>query len=277
MTDKTNDLITDRSRNTSEIETIISKVPEVTLVFWIIKILCTTLGETGGDAFTMSFLGETTAEGNGSGYLIGTAVFAVIFLVAVTIQIKAKKFHPFLYWFTIIATTTVGTTMADYLTRSQGLGYAAGSTILLICVIASLVVWRVVTGTIDIASVRSPRSELFYWLTIMFSQTLGTALGDYVASDDGLNLGYLVSAAVFGGGLLVLVLLYYFSSVSRTILFWIAFILTRPLGAVVGDFLDKPTEDGGLELSRYVATGLLLVLIVLAILIFKQRPAEEAH
>jgi uncharacterized membrane-anchored protein len=277
MSDRTYDLITDQSRETEEIETIISKVPEVTLVFWIIKILCTTLGETGGDAFTMSFLGETTAEGNGSGYLIGTAVFAVIFLVAVVIQIKASKFHPFLYWFTIIATTTVGTTMADYLTRSQGLGYAAGSTILLICVIGSLVIWRIVTGTIDIASVRSPRSELFYWLTIMFSQTLGTALGDYVASDDGLNLGYLVSAAVFGGGLLVLVLLYYFSSASRTILFWIAFILTRPLGAVVGDFLDKPVEDGGLELSRYVATGLLLVLIVLAILIFKQKPAEEAH
>ena len=277
MSDETNDLITDQTRETSEIETIISKVPEVTLVFWIIKILCTTLGETGGDAFTMSFLGETTAEGNGSGYLIGTAVFAVIFLAAVAIQIKAKKFHPFLYWFTIIATTTVGTTMADYLTRSQGLGYAVGSTILLICVIGSLVVWRIVTGTIDITSVRSPRSELFYWLTIMFSQTLGTALGDYVASDDGLNLGYLVSAAVFGGGLLVLVLLYYFSSASRTILFWIAFILTRPLGAVVGDFLDKPVEDGGLELSRYVATGLLLVLIILAILIFKQRPAEEAH
>jgi len=277
MSDETNDLITDQTRETSEIETIISKVPEVTLVFWIIKILCTTLGETGGDAFTMSFLGETTAEGNGSGYLIGTAVFAVIFLAAVAIQIKAKKFHPFLYWFTIIATTTVGTTMADYLTRSQGLGYAVGSTILLICVIGSLVVWRIVTGTIDITSVRSPRSELFYWLTIMFSQTLGTALGDYVASDDGLNLGYLVSAAVFGGGLLVLVLLYYFSRASRTILFWIAFILTRPLGAVVGDFLDKPVEDGGLELSRYVATGLLLVLIILAILIFKQRPAEEAH
>lgn len=277
MSDRTFDLITDQSRETREIETIISKVPEVTLVFWIIKILCTTLGETGGDAFTMSFLGETTDEGNGSGYLIGTAVFAVIFLAAVAIQIKAKKFHPFLYWFTIIATTTVGTTMADYLTRSQGLGYAAGSTVLLICVIGSLIVWRIVTGTIDIASVRSPRSELFYWITIMFSQTLGTALGDYVASDDGLNLGYLVSAAVFGGGLLILVLLYYFSSASRTILFWIAFILTRPLGAVVGDFLDKPVEDGGLELSRYAATAILLVLIVLAILIFKQRPAEEVH
>ena len=277
MADALNDLISDNNEQRDLIDNVVSKVPEVTLVFWIIKILCTTLGETGGDAFTMSFLGETTAEGNGSGYLIGTAVFAVIFLAAVAIQIKAKKFHPFLYWFTIIATTTVGTTMADYLTRSQGLGYAVGSTILLICVIGSLVVWRIVTGTIDITSVRSPRSELFYWLTIMFSQTLGTALGDYVASDDGLNLGYLVSAAVFGGGLLVLVLLYYFSRASRTILFWIAFILTRPLGAVVGDFLDKPVEDGGLELSRYVATGLLLVLIILAILIFKQRPAEEAH
>ena len=253
----------------------VAKVPEVTLIFWIIKILCTTIGETGGDAFTMSFLGETTSEANPNGYLIGTAVFAVIFFVAVALQIKASKFHPFLYWFTIIATTTVGTTFADYLTRSNGLGYTVGSALLLVCVIASLIVWKLSTGTIDIASVRSAKSEMFYWVTIMFSQTLGTALGDWFA--DTADLGYLGAAGVFGAGLLVLALLYYLTSATRPVLFWIAFILTRPLGAVVGDFLDKPHEQGGLQLSRYVATAILLVLIVWAILIFPQKPAEESH
>jgi len=253
----------------------VAKVPEVTLIFWIIKILCTTIGETGGDAFTMSFLGETTSEANPNGYLIGTAVFAVIFFVAVALQIKASKFHPFLYWFTIIATTTVGTTFADYLTRSNGLGYTVGSALLLVGVIASLIVWKLSTGTIDIASVRSAKSEMFYWVTIMFSQTLGTALGDWFA--DTADLGYLGAAGVFGAGLLVLALLYYLTSATRPVLFWIAFILTRPLGAVVGDFLDKPHEQGGLQLSRYVATAILLVLIVGSILIFPQRPAEESH
>jgi len=256
-------------------ESWIAKVPEVTLIFWIIKILCTTIGETGGDAFTMSFLGETTSEANPNGYLIGTTVFAVIFLVAVALQIKASKFHPFLYWFTIIATTTVGTTLADYLTRSNGLGYTVGSALLLGCVIASLIVWKLSTGTIDVASVRSAKSEMFYWVTIMFSQTLGTALGDWFA--DTADLGYLGAAGVFGAGLLVLALLYYLTRVSRPVLFWIAFILTRPLGAVVGDFLDKPHAQGGLALSRYVATAILLVLIIGAILIFPQRPAEESH
>jgi uncharacterized membrane-anchored protein len=255
--------------------TYISKVPEVTLVFWIIKILCTTIGETGGDAFTMSFLGETTENANPYGYLIGTGIFAVIFIIAVGFQIKARKFHPFLYWFTIVATTTVGTTLADYLTRSNGLGYTVGSAILLACVIASLVIWKLSTGTIDVASVRTPRVEIFYWVTIMFSQTLGTALGDWFA--DTADLGYLVAAGVFGSGLLVLALLFYFTSLSRAILFWIAFILTRPLGAVVGDFLDKPYSSGGLALSRYVATLVLLMLIVGAILIFPQKPSENAH
>lgn len=258
-----------------ETKNTLSKVPQVTLVFWIIKILCTTIGETGGDAFTMSYLGETTPDANPNGYLIGTAVFGVIFIIAVAMQIRASRFHPFLYWFTIIATTTVGTTLADYLTRSNGLGYTIGSSILLACVIASLIVWRGATGTIDIASVSNAKSEIFYWITIMFSQTLGTALGDWFA--DTADLGYLGAAGVFGGALLVLVLLLYFTSISQTILFWIAFILTRPLGAVVGDFLDKPYESGGLELSRYVATIVLLILIIGCILIFKQRPAEQAH
>ena len=253
----------------------VSKVPQVTLIFWIIKILATTLGETGGDAVTMSWLGETTAEATGTGYLIGTAIFGAIFLIAVIIQIKAKKFHPFLYWFTIVATTTVGTTLADYVTRSLGVGYPGGSLILLALVIASLAVWRWSTGSVSVESVNTPSVEMFYWVTIMFSQTLGTALGDWVADND--DLGYLGAAAIFGGILLVVVALYYFTSLSRVILFWIAFITTRPLGAVVGDFLDKPVKNGGLELSRTVASIVLMVLIVGLIFIFPQRPASEGH
>ncbi len=253
----------------------VSKVPRVTLIFWIIKILATTLGETGGDAVTMSWLGETTDEATGTGYLIGTAIFGAIFLIAVIIQIKAKKFHPFLYWFTIVATTTVGTTLADYVTRSLGVGYPGGSLILLFLVIASLAVWRWSTGSVSVESVKTPSVEMFYWVTIMFSQTLGTALGDWVADND--DLGYLGAAAIFGGILIVVVALYYFSNLSRVILFWIAFITTRPLGAVVGDFLDKPIKSGGLELSRTVASIVLMILIVGLIFIFPQRPASEGH
>ncbi|HQX54759.1 MAG TPA: hypothetical protein PLP07_02445 [Pyrinomonadaceae bacterium] len=254
---------------------IISKVPQVTLLFWIIKILATTLGETGGDAVTMSWLGETTAEASGFGYLIGTAIFGAIFIVLVIIQIKAKRFHPFLYWLTIVATTTVGTTLADYVTRSIGIGYTGGSTILLTLVVASLLTWRRATGSISVDTVNTPKVEIFYWVTIMFSQTLGTALGDWFA--DTADLGYLGAAAVFGGALAILVALYFWTNVSRTILFWIAFILTRPLGAVVGDFLDKPLDHGGLELSRYTASIMLLVIIAALILIFRPAAAEEAH
>jgi len=281
MADALNDLITDHNAQTPEIDTLISKVPEVTIVFWIIKILCTSVGEIGADALTMSYFGETTENvspfWHEYGYLIGAAIFLVIFLIAVGVQIFSRRFHPIIYWTTIVATTLLGTALADYFTRSEGFGYYWGSVILLALVVLSLVIWRLVTGTIDIASVRTARSEMFYWVTIMFSQTLGTALGDYVASEDGLGLGYLVSGAVFGAGLLILALLYYYSSVSRTILFWIAFILTRPLGAVTGDFLDKPIEDGGLEVNRYLLTAVLLVLIIGAILIFPQRPAKAAH
>jgi uncharacterized membrane-anchored protein len=258
-----------------DVNNAVIKVPQVALVFWIIKILATTLGETGGDAVTMSWLGETTDEATGTGYLIGTAIFGTIFLIAVLIQIKAEKFHPFLYWFTIVATTTVGTTLADYVTRSLGVGYPGGSLILLALVLLSLAVWRWSTGSVSVESVSTPRVEMFYWVTIMFSQTLGTALGDWVADND--DLGYLGAAAIFGGILLVVVALYYLTSVSRVILFWIAFITTRPLGAVVGDFLDKPVEHGGLELSRTVASLVLLVLIAAMIFIFSQRPASEAH
>src|SRR6478609_11542750 len=253
----------------------VAKVPQVTLLFWIIKILATTLGETGGDAGTMSWLGETTDEAKGTGYLIGTAMFGVIFIAAVLIQIRAKKFHPFLYWLTIVATTTVGTTLADYCTRSLGIGYTGGSIVLFFCVIASLLIWRWATGSISIETVSTPEVEIFYWVTIMFSQTLGTALGDWVADTN--EMGYLGAAAVFGGLLLLTALLYYLTSVSRVILFWAAFILTRPLGATLGDFLDKPIAKGGLALSRYTATLGLLVVIVVLILIVPQKPASKAH
>ena len=259
----------------SHLEAIAVKVPQVTLAFWIIKILATTLGETGGDAVTMSWLGETTPEAKGTGYLVGTTIFGIIFVAAVLVQIRAKKFHPFLYWLTIVATTTVGTTLADYCTRSLGIGYTGGSTILLICVIASLLIWRWSTGSISIETVSTPKVEIFYWVTIMFSQTLGTALGDWVADTN--KMGYLGAAAVFGGSLLFTALLYYLTSFSRVILFWAAFILTRPLGATLGDFLDKPIAKGGLALSRYTASLALLVVIVGLILIFPQKPASKAH
>jgi uncharacterized membrane-anchored protein len=254
---------------------LVAKVPQVTLLFWIIKILATTLGETGGDAVTMSWLGETTPEAKGTGYLIGTAIFGVIFVVTVLVQIKARKFHPFLYWLTIVATTTVGTTLADYCDRSLGIGYTGGSTILLILVIASLLIWRWSTGSISIETVSTPKVEVFYWVTIMFSQTLGTALGDWVADTN--EMGYVGAATVFGGLLLLTALLYYFTTLSHAVLFWAAFILTRPLGAVVGDFLDKPHAEGGLALSRYSASLTLLVVIVALILVFPQKPASKAH
>jgi uncharacterized membrane-anchored protein len=259
----------------NQLTEVVAKVPQVTFLFWVVKILATTLGETGGDAVTMSWLGETTAAAKGTGYLVGTAIFGLIFVVAVFAQIKANKFHPFLYWLTIVATTTVGTTLADYCTRSLGIGYTGGSTILLICVIASLLIWRWATGSISIETVSTPKVEMFYWITIMFSQTLGTALGDWVA--DTQEMGYVGAAAVFGALLLLTALLYYFTNISRVILFWAAFILTRPLGAVVGDFLDKPIAKGGLALSRYNASLALLLVIVALILIFPQKPASKAH
>lgn len=243
-----------------------SKVPEVTLSFWIIKILATTLGETGGDAASMSM---------DLGYLVGTGIFAAVFIVAAMAQMSAKKFHPFVYWTTIIATTTVGTTLADFSTRSLGIGYAGGTTILFLLLMASLLVWYRTLGSVAVDSVSSPRSEMFYWVTIMFSQTLGTALGDWTADTAG--LGYGGGALVFSGMLAVVALAYYRTKISHTVLFWAAFILTRPLGAVVGDFLDKPASSGGLELSRYSATATLLALIVACILVFPQRPAKKGH
>ncbi len=246
----------------------LSKVPQVTLIFWIIKILATTLGETGGDMVSMSM---------NLGYLIGTGIFAAIFVLAVIVQIRAKQFHPFLYWLTIIATTTVGTTLADFFDRSLGIGYAGGASILFVLLMASLLTWRWSTGTVSVESISTLKAEMFYWGTIMFSQTLGTALGDWVADDVGLGLGYAGAAAVFGGILVIVIALYFWTNVSRTILFWTAFIVTRPLGAVVGDFLDKPIANGGLALSRYTASILLLVFIVAFILIFPPKATDEVH
>ena len=251
--------------NTSTQEALI-KVPEVTLIFWIIKIAATTLGETGGDAVSMSM---------NLGYLVGTAIFAVIFLAAVMAQIKAKAFHPFLYWTTIVATTTVGTTLADFADRSLGIGYAGGSTLLLALLLGSLFIWHRTMGSVSVESINSPKAEMFYWVTIMFSQTLGTALGDWTAGTAG--LGYTGGALVFGAMLALVAAAYFWTKVSRTLLFWAAFILTRPLGAVVGDFLDKPVAAGGLALSRYWASAALLAFMVACILLFKQRPAKSAH
>jgi uncharacterized membrane-anchored protein len=246
--------------------TTFSKVPELTLGFWIIKILATTLGETGGDAVSMSM---------NYGYLVSTLLFGAIFMAAVAFQIRAAKFHPVIYWFTIIASTTVGTTLADFATRSLGIGYTGGSTILMALVLGSLYVWKRVTGSISVLDVASPRSEIFYWLTITFSQTLGTALGDWTA--DTANLGYVGAAGIFGGLLALAAIAYYFTSASRTILFWTAFVLTRPLGAVVGDFIDKPIAKGGLELSRFTASAVLAFIIALLIAILPHRAAKRAH
>lgn len=243
-----------------------SKVPEVTLIFWIIKIAATTLGETGGDAVSMSM---------NLGYFFGTIIFAAIFLVAVAAQIKAKEFHPILYWATIIATTTVGTTLADFADRSLGIGYAGGSSLLLALLFASLLTWYRVLGSVSVDTVNSPKAEVFYWVTIMFSQTLGTALGDWTADTAG--LGYVGGALVFSALLALVIAAYYWTNISRTMLFWAAFILTRPLGAVVGDFLDKPLSAGGLALSRYSASAALFAFMLASILIFKQRAAKRAH
>ena len=243
----------------------LAKVPALTLGFWIIKILATTLGETGADLFTQQY---------DMGYAAGIALFCVPLLILVAAQIRARTFHLLLYWATILASTTAGTALADFFDRSLGIGYAGGSAVLLACVAGSLLAWRLALGTVAVTSVSEPRAEAFYWLTITFSQTLGTALGDWSADDGG--LGYLGGAAVFGGLLLVLALLYRLTSVSRTVLFWAAFIITRPLGATVGDFLDKPLAQGGLDLGRDRATLVLLAAIALALWLVPRR-AGKVH
>src|ERR1700730_14687152 len=242
----------------------LSKVTEVTLSFWIIKIAATTLGETGGDSVTMTL---------NWGYLAGTILFLSMLVVLVIAQTFAKKFHPFLYWATIIASTTFGTTMADFADRSLGIGYTGGSTLLFVCLVAVLGLWYWSQGTISVYTVTTPKVEAFYWAAITFSQTLGTALGDWIADTTG--LGYRGGALVFTAGLVVVAALYYWTAFSRVTLFWVAFILTRPLGATVGDFLDKPVSHGGLDLSRPLASAVIAGLIVALLVILPQRPGQH--
>ena len=250
-----------------------TKVPALTLGFWIIKIAATTLGETGGDAVTMSWLGETTDHPVANGYLIGTAIFLVALIVLVAVQIAAKRFHPFLYWATIIASTTCGTTLADFADRSLGIGYVGGSLLLLALVLASLAVWYWAEGSVSVQTVATPRVEAFYWATITFSQTLGTALGDW-AADSG--LGYLGGALVFGAALALVAAAYFWTRISHVALFWAAFILSRPLGATLGDFLDKPLAQGGLNLSRPIASVVLVGFVIAMIVLTPQRAAQKA-
>ena len=258
----------------SELNEALVKVPAVTLGFWIIKILATTLGETGGDTVTMTWLGETTDHTVPYGYLIGTAIFGALLIALVFAQIRARRFNPWLYWATIVASTTCGTTLADFADRSLSIGYPGGSLLLLAGVLLSLFAWWRTLGTVDVNSVSGPREEAFYWVTITFSQTLGTALGDWSAdplSDGGWGLGYSGGALVFGAGLAVLAVLYFSMKVSRVWLFWSAFILTRPLGATIGDWLDKPLGKGGLEMSRPLASAALAIAILALILLVPQR------
>jgi uncharacterized membrane-anchored protein len=255
---------------------IVAKVPAVTLGFWVIKILATTLGETGGDTVTMSWLGETTPEASKSawhpGYLIGTGLFGLLLILLVLAQIRARGFNRWLYWATIVASTTAGTTLADFADRSLGIGYPGGSILLLACLLLSLAAWYRTLGTVSANSVVGARAEAFYWITITFSQTLGTALGDWAA--DG-ALGYSGGALLFGAGLAALAALYFTTRISHVLLFWAAFILTRPLGATVGDFLDKPVADGGLALSRPAATAVLAAVILVLVLVLPQRPGRR--
>ncbi len=242
----------------------LSKVPEVTLTFWVIKVLATTLGETGGDAVSMSM---------NLGYITASLIFLVIFAAVVAAQMAAKSFYPFLYWAVIVATTTLGTTLADFATRSLGIGYAGGSLLLFFLLMLSLGTWYKSAGSVSMETITSPRIEVFYWGTILFSQTLGTALGDWMADTNG--LGYEGGALVFGSGLALVAAAYFFTKVSRTLLFWTAFILTRPLGATLGDLLDKPIDHGGFAFSRYTASGILLALIVAGLLFLPQRAGSH--
>jgi uncharacterized membrane-anchored protein len=244
----------------SSSDKFLTKVPEVTLVFWIIKIAATTLGETGGDSVTMTL---------NWGYLTGTVIFLSLLVALAAMQIAAKKFHPFLYWATIAASTTAGTTMADFADRSLGIGYTGGSSLLLLCLLATLGLWYWSLGSISVETVNTPKVEAFYWTAITFSQTLGTALGDWMADTTG--FGYEGGALVFAAGLAVLAAAYYWTSVSRVLLFWAAFILTRPLGATVGDFLDKPVNHGGLALSRPLASAVIAAFILGCLVLLPQR------
>jgi uncharacterized membrane-anchored protein len=252
------------TRDSDYLHCAATKVPQLTLGFWIVKIAATTLGETGGDSVTMTL---------NWGYLTGTAIFLAALVILVALQIASKKFHPFLYWATIVASTTFGTTMADFADRSLGIGYTGGSTMLLALVVGTLALWRWSEGSISVNTVVTPKVEVFYWMAITFSQTLGTALGDWMADSTG--LGYAGGALVFGAALAALAILYFRTDVSRVLLFWVAFILTRPLGATVGDFLDKPVHDGGLAFSRPIASAIIAAFIVLCVLLLPQRAGRH--
>lgn len=245
----------------SDARAAFAKVPEVTLLFWVMKILATTLGETGGDSVTMSM---------NLGYVTGSAIFAGLFVAVIAAQIHARKFHPALFWAVIVATTTLGTTVADFLDRSLGIGYTGGASILLLLLIATLVLWHLTLGSVAINDIRSRKAEIFYWVTILFSQTLGTALGDWMADTSG--LGYLGAAAVFGAALVIVALAWFYTRISHALLFWAAFVLTRPLGATLGDFLDKPHSHGGMALSRYAASAVIAAVLVACVFVFPQRP-----
>jgi len=242
----------------------LSKVPAVTLGFWVIKILATTLGETGGDTVTMTLHW---------GYLAGVTLFGVVLVALVVAQISAKRFYPIIYWATIVASTTFGTTLADFADRSLGIGYTGGSLLLLCCLLATLGLWHRSEGTVSVNTVSTPKVEAFYWATITFSQTLGTALGDWLADTRG--LGYERGALVFTAALVAVVALYYWTGVSRVTLFWVAFVLTRPLGATVGDFIDKPVANGGLALSRPLASAVIAAIIVALLVVLPQRPGRH--
>jgi uncharacterized membrane-anchored protein len=261
---------------TADARDLVTKVPAVTLGFWIIKILATTLGETAGDTVSMTWLGETSGNAGAAGingYLVATLIFGALLIALVIAQVRAQRLHPFLYWATIIASTTAGTTLADFATRSLGIGYPGGSLLLFALVLGALGWWKVALGSVSVATVHEPRAETFYWLTITMSQTLGTALGDWVADSNG--LGYLGGAAIFGAALAIVAALYAWTRISRVTLFWAAFILTRPLGATVGDFLDKPVAKGGLEFSRPLASVVLAAVIVALILLLPQRAGRH--
>lgn len=242
----------------------LSKVPEVTLTFWVIKVVATTIGETGGDTLSMSV---------NLGYAVSSIIFIRIFIVAVAGQIRVKAFHPFLYWFVIIATTTAGTTMADFADRSLGIGYSGGALILFVLLMAALGIWYWSAGSVSVNTVTTPKIEAFYWAVILFSQTLGTALGDWMADTNG--LGYENGALVFGAGLAVLALAYFYTNISRTLLFWCAFILTRPLGATLGDLLDKPINQGGLSVNRFLASAILVAIMIACVLILPQKAGNH--
>ena len=246
------------------VDKAVSKVPAVTLGFWIIKIFATTLGETGGDALSMTL---------DLGYAVSSLIFAAIFIVAVLAQVRAKAFHPFVYWLTIVATTTLGTTMADFADRSLGIGYTGGSALLLVLLLASLGIWRKAMGTVSVDSITTPRAEMYYWGTILFSQTLGTALGDWMADTN--DFGYENGAIVFGSALAVVAALYFFTKANRVFLFWAAFILTRPLGATLGDLLDKPLEHGGMNIGRFTASAVLAGLMIAMIVLLPNKAGEH--